>query len=779
MSLIVQQDRIYPIRGLLFTHNARGRAIDLTALKKWLRLNASAYKAEKIDVFVAPGGEDTFEALLDFAPTQSTRLSLRCNVNLDIDRLEAWKSRGLFDVLLVARDAADAALARWIAACTDLDIPFRVELYGAMAPTGGAPETLLKDAVCVNINIADPFAPATAPAVPSTPAVASLNALTQTLSKHGVEVNLQHLPFCHVDEENLPYAQNEQQYFLDHQQYSRSAWLFAVTVWNRPSHAIDKAAEIHLTRQTSFHNVIDNAVLPWIFEHPFLYIRVWALHKLTRHLSFLRHRPQPLPENASAAENAVEKLREAQKRTLGPVCAQCRYQAICSHATERFRATFPDLPIAAQPGPLILDAQAFNREQPKHYDVIDEARRHPPVHQAVLAAHVRNLIAETPPTREFNETDYVIEDHETHPMPGAVRWFSFTNAELQSSVLTQLQPPFTLSTTFGGGLASHIGFSFGRHAKIYCPMIGTTHALHLHVNADGQYVLLRDGEPVRPTEFEDAHYLPRKLAGVVEPRIAILNVDGQISTQRVLLWDESVETKQSRQKVAVSVVIVSTCYSRRLQAVLLALVNQRDVDLATMEVIIGYVPGVDATDDLIDGLRLTHPQLRIVRSPFPPNKQKSKGFMLNLCMDMAAGEWIVLLDSDIMLPPDFMAKLLALPDTARFAAPDGRRMLSPTQTAQILLGECRPWEDYETLAESDTEYRHHESDGIPPGFCQCVRKEVIKTLRYPEFDHFEGADWWFAKEVKEQFGPLARFEAMKVLHLDHGGSQWYGAGKQM
>jgi len=213
--------------------------------------------------------------------------------------------------------------------------------------------------------------------------------------------------------------------------------------------------------------------------------------------------------------------------------------------------------------------------------------------------------------------------------------------------------------------------------------------------------------------------------------------------------------------------------------VLLGLAHQRGVPLEEIEVIVAYIPGLDATDDLIDSMRATHPQLRIVRSPFPKANARSKGFMINESARLARGEWFVLLDSDVVLPPDFFARLGALGPEARFVAPDGRKMLTPETTAAVLLGEVRPWEDYDGLLQDAGEYRSQEAKGIPPGFCQCVRREVFEKVPYVELDHFEASDWHFAKTIIDDFGPETRFEDMQVLHLDHGGSQWYGTAKHM
>ncbi len=168
-----------------------------------------------------------------------------------------------------------------------------------------------------------------------------------------------------------------------------------------------------------------------------------------------------------------------------------------------------------------------------------------------------------------------------------------------------------------------------------------------------------------------------------------------------------------------------------------------------------------------------------MRSPFTRHDTRSKGFIINESLGMVSGEWVVLMDADIMLPPDFFARLAELDASVKVAAPDGRKMLSPELTTRVLLGAEAPWEDYEAMLASEGEYRKTESDGVPIGYCQCVRREVFDKVQYMEFRHFEGADWQFGKEVVKHFGKEHRLEGCPVLHLHHGGSQWYGTEKQM
>jgi hypothetical protein len=136
---------------------------------------------------------------------------------------------------------------------------------------------------------------------------------------------------------------------------------------------------------------------------------------------------------------------------------------------------------------------------------------------------------------------------------------------------------------------------------------------------------------------------------------------------------------------------------------------------------------------------------------------------------------VIILDADTLIAPDTLQKLGELPADCRFAVPDGRKMLSPETTARVLLGELRPWEEWHALLNGAGEYRMREADGVPVGYCQCVRRECLDHVRYEQMHHFEGADWKFGKDMRDRYGLERRLSGSPVLHLDHGSSNWYGA----
>jgi hypothetical protein len=104
-------------------------------------------------------------------------------------------------------------------------------------------------------------------------------------------------------------------------------------------------------------------------------------------------------------------------------------------------------------------------------------------------------------------------------------------------------------------------------------------------------------------------------------------------------------------------------------------------------------------------------------------------------------------------------------------------MLDPETSARILLGEIRPWECWDELLQADVEYRYREAMGVPIGFFQAVRAECMEKVPYIELEHFEYADMYFGECIRHEYGREHRLSGVPVLHLDHGGSHWFGTIK--
>lgn len=774
----VDLQRIPPVRGIVPLHNHRGKPYTILDLRRWLRLIRLVHKAEKIDL-LAHGTASLPRDLFDLARQLDARLSWRTDCAVPPPDLKNWRDEGLFDLFLAPRSLKESHLDAWLDACCAAELPVRVQVLAPLEPGFDAEalaRRLAEARVCaVNVAAFDPFQ-AKRPARnagESRRSVEVMNAFVRALDEAGVEANLVGLPFCQAGRENWPNVQNSRQFHLDHQQYQMPSYDIARRLYGRAPVVANKALLMLLARHTVQGNRIDDRLLPWLLESPWLHARVAAWRRLTRQFRFLRHVPKAVAPGEEAAQAGIASPLLEERRNLGPACAACSLRRICDGPTPAFKRALPGLRIEAQPGDLVTSVQRFAERQHKHYDAIDADRHRLPEGYAELAEKVARLVVNQAPNRLLAATDYGVEDSFFDRMEGGLRWFSYANAEKLSTSLGRYEPPFTVSTLVAGGMADFIGFSVGRYVRLLCPMEAYRHEITLHVAADGRFVLLRDGIPVRPAEFSSQYYVPRRLGDVIEPRLSIWNIDGNLVTQTVRVWTEAPAPQAERPPIKYSVVIVCTRYTRRLQATLRSIAHQRGVDLRQIEIIVGYVPGLDATDDLLDSIQSTFPDLRILRSPFPPERAFSKGFMINESATMASGEWIALMDADIVLHPDMFAAVEREGHDTHFVFPDGRKMLTRETTARVLLGEIEPWNDWQALMDTPGEHRRGEAKGIPIGFFQCVRVHAFREVKYQEVEHFEWADMQFGIDMRAKFG-LEKRLSLPVAHLDHGGSRWYG-----
>ena len=780
VELLTTSDRIRPVRGIVLTRNTAQTPFDLVDIRRWIRLNHDAFKTEKVDLFPPPEQPGILSELSEFASQVGVALSLRTNCTAAPSGLDTLGEGQLLDVFLTPPSMDAEHIDAWFETCAQLSLPVRLQLQAPFVEDFGAEQTAERVAAAgvasLNVTLYDPFLerPACNDRQDSLRTIAQMNALTAAVAARGIEVNLQHLPFCLVDDANLPYAANQRQFFMDHQQYQLFSFDLAAKAFRCRPNTVGKALLAPLGRATSPTRAIDERLLPWLIEGPRRHAWLLILRKLTRVLRIIRGHPKPLPETVEAHEHKLAQLRKKREAGLGPRCSKCALRRICATESGPHRRVLPGIEVRPRPGSVIASPLHFAAAQPKYYDPIDAPRTGYRERSLALAEEANDLLTNRAPTREIDSKDYTIEGQWTHSMPGGNRWYSFTNTEKHSTVLTRSTPPFTIAVTLGGGIAEYVGFRFGRHCKLLCPMDAYSHQVALHVDADGHYVLLRDGMLVRPVEFEGTQLVPQRLEGVLEPRISMANIDDSIVTQTVLLWEGQPEALRELSRVRYSVLIVTTRYSRRLQAVLLALANQCDFDLGRLEVVLSYVPGLDGTDDIIESMHLAYPELRIVRAPFTEAYMKSKGFLINEAIHTCSGEWVILLDSDTLVPPNAFAEMDKIPDDANFVASDGRKMLTPETTAKILLGNIHPWDEWQSLLEGPGEFRLREADGMPIGFFQSVRRSCFEKVPYEEFDHFEGADWRFGYGMRKEFGRETRLSGVPVLHLDHGGSQWYG-----
>jgi hypothetical protein len=782
-ALVVDEERLPPVRGLVPLQNRKGKPFSAIDIKRWLRLQRLAFGCEKVDLLANAKTVSSVSAILSDAGEMGMRVSLRVDGSFPPPDISGLKADGLLDVMLTPCGHHAAHLDAWMGACSEAAIPFRLQIQGpldATFDTDAYVEQLLTSVpVVVNIAAFDPFVTKSVArnSAQSKETVAKMNALAKVLASHGIEVNLLRLPFCIVDRDLWNHVVNGAQFYRDHQQYERESYELAETLYRFSPSKVSTLVLILLSRNSFERTLADAVILRLFLNARFGRDALNGIHKLTNHWRRMRGRAEERVSTLEEHDRAVARQKQRDERTLGAELANCSMRRVSDGKSSELDQALPGLKMTPLNGELIVSPMHYARHQHKYYDAIDEARRPWGEGYEVLEKKANEIVENLPADRQLMPYEYEIENAPFDVLEGGVRWHSISTREKYSNPLAALEPPFTLSVSFGGGIAEYIGFSFGRHNKVLCAMEEYRHKLVLHVEADGHYVLLRDGVRVRPVEFRGEVYAPLRLGGLLEPRISCWNIDGKIVTQFIKFWYDTKQDDAQRDTVKYSVVVVNSRYTRRLQATLQCLAHQQDFDLNQLEVIVCYVPGQDATDDLIDSMHRAYPGLRIVRAPFRERKTNAKGYMINEAVRMAAGEWVCLMDADILLAPDMFARIDEAAQDSDFIAPDGRVMLTEETTAQILLGERKPWVDWDALVEGAGEYRYREAIGVPVGFLQVFRKTFMDDVKYAELDHFEGADMWFGMELQKRYGKETRLMGRPVLHLDHGGSQWYGTQK--
>lgn len=783
-SLTTAGDRIPPVRGIVAVQNATGALYDIEDIGRWILINRTIHKTEKLDVVANGIGLKRFDDVFEPADRHDVRISLRTDCETPPERLQEWAARGLLDVCLTPRDENAPGLEQWIAACNAAALPTRIQVQLPLKrdtdPVELAKRLTGPGVKVVNVVLNDPAQPKPGCESPGAGqlATAQANRLVQSLSNRGVEVNLVGVPFCYVYPGNRPYAENSLQFHADHQQYVEGSYELFRKIHPHSPYIFNVTIQLVLIRHTLHGTPFDSILLPFLLYHGNIRMIVGFYRRFTRRLRIFRGVPDTVDTSPEAYERERARKNWLNQRTMGRRCSICSLRRVCDHVNPDVKQVLNKIEARPFTGEMVVSPFHFNAAQPKYYDPVDaNRRRHDDGRAAQADAAIRTITNREPDLR-VGPSDYGVEDCYYGSMESGLKWFSVSNKEILSTPLARLTPPFTIAADFGAGIADYIGFSIGRHCKILCRMEAYRHHLVLDVDPDGNYLLLRDRKPVAPVQFVDNFYLPRRVGSYVSPRISVWNIEDQIATQNVQIWTGAQPERPSAPTVKYSVVIVSTRFTRRLQAVLRAIAKQ-NFPLQKIEVVVCYVPGLDATDDLLDSVQLAYPNLRVLRAPFAKEKANAKGFMINEAMEYATGEWIMLLDSDTLIPPNMFAEVDRRTDGAHFIAPDGRKLLDKPTTHKILLGEIDPAKEWTALLKGPGEFRHRETKGIPVGFCQCVRAQDLREIKYAELDYFEFSDMWFGDEMIKKHGKETRLTGLPVLHLDHGGSQWYGAQRHM
>ncbi|MGI6139331.1 MAG: glycosyltransferase [Candidatus Hydrogenedentales bacterium] len=750
-----------PNRGLILAHNKQGHCFSEEDYHRWAAYTSRVLQCQRMDFLsfngIVPGLLSTIRYAREFAGL----ISLRGNAMGSTEGLAEAVLEGLNDVILCPSDLDHPDFALWLKACFDLSVSVRLQM---VLPRGGSVDAerhvklfIQYNVRSVTILLEDPFheAEKCASSRDGQAVLDYCDFLAATLPARNMELNFVGIPPRFLSDTAAAYTQSTRAYQYNHLHYNQKAFTFARRLFSlSPSKA--RVILFLALKSAGFSiSLTDRRSINKLFVYfPFLYK---SFMSITR---WLRSRFQTrLLRNRIASSHRSE----IQDNTRGSFTAEEEDRALKLLALDR-----KDL------SKTTVDKSDQDMVFPYYRDQFEAYLNKEAAYQSSLASEAQKFLCSTEPTRIYGEKEWGTDEAFVIPEYGAISWVTALPGKRVSTLLDKLEPPFMITVTVGGGIAELIGFQVAPYCDILCPMIDSRHTLTLFANKEGHYVLLRDGVPVEPVLLPGGNPPPHRLPTDVRLRIVAWDIDERITFSPPRLWKNLVESLSQQPAPVYSVVVFCTRFARRLSVALQCLAHQREFDINKLEVIVGYVPGLDATEDVLNSLHLTQPKLRLIHAPFPRQNSHSKGYVLNQCMDHASGSRIVLLDADTLLPPTLFSMLEKMDEHEAFIATRGRALLGAEMTAQVLQGEIHPWEAWDELLTAANEIRENEALGVPIGYFQCFDRECLQTVRYPEYDHFQGADYEFAINLRKHVGQEYRLDTL-AIHLDHSGSQWLGA----
>lgn len=335
-------------------------------------------------------------------------------------------------------------------------------------------------------------------------------------------------------------------------------------------------------------------------------------------------------------------------------------------------------------------------------------------------------------------------------------------------------PPYILEARVSGP-AGQIGFSFGE-CQDFCVELpdNDPHNLRLEVSSNGKIRHLVDGEEKMGSR--------RDLGNLsVCPPAFIEEGPVYLKTRQSLVKIHSISlSRQRKDELGASVLVVSMGYARRLGILLRSLSKQT---VTGFEVLVGYDKTRDDTAWVIESIRRDF-GLRVRGFDFSDFSWKGcKADVMNTLLRQSRGDFVLITDADIVMPPDIIDHLLQARDMPHLSTK--RCLLPAEETSKILLGERDPIRHFDdTLREyedritkwGDIARKYEEEPAL--GYFQWVQGDLARRIGYPnKWRKFSGSDDSFSLAILRELGlvevPLID---KTVLHLDHGPSNWKGLG---
>ena len=225
------------------------------------------------------------------------------------------------------------------------------------------------------------------------------------------------------------------------------------------------------------------------------------------------------------------------------------------------------------------------------------------------------------------------------------------------------------------------------------------------------------------------------------------------------------QAKHTGAKPTVSILVACYRYLQRFRIFARSLASQ-EFDLDRVEVIVANPHSPDGLSEFLQGLQNTRPKFRQVLSD--QSAARNRGLLIQKAFEHSSGEVLIGMDCDLVLPPNFLARLVPVV----WSNPNRivgvyRNFLSQSTTAKILNGRIDPMDQFDTLLQEDSEEEQGYRGVL--GYCQALQRDKWQQVGgYPtEFDQVNQSDVTFADRLSGIGVSTLFLRDLVVLHLNH------------
>lgn len=232
-------------------------------------------------------------------------------------------------------------------------------------------------------------------------------------------------------------------------------------------------------------------------------------------------------------------------------------------------------------------------------------------------------------------------------------------------------------------------------------------------------------------------------------------------------------------KPKLSILIYCHSFLNRLKFCLESLARQ-SLDWGSLEIVVGDPGSPDKLLDYLSWFARRHPHVAVTYLPISPEFKVNRGYCINKAFFASKGDVVIVMDGDILLPPDTLQKIywhVALNNDKIVGI--RRIFLHEQTTKKVLEYEIDRPLDFLKLSGEENCSKDESHVGVL-GYFQALSRSAFRSAGYPEeFNRVNQSDIAFVERLTKYCGVVPQFLAeLYGLHLWHP-RDWGGTKEQL